>query len=139
MAVLVAAILAFAPTGGPTATAAGLRMWIPPGWHRVERRLTECTNPVERLTIAGPRGGLVHVQESLLPLRALRAFPRRPERFLPQGQPEWIACCAPARRPGWLVRFRQSGRAFYAYVCGTTAQARRDAFTSLSSLLVERR
>lgn len=60
-------------------------------------------------------------------------------RFAPEGRPELIACCAPARRPGWLVPFRQSGRAFYAYVYATTAQAKRDAFTALSSLLVERR
>jgi hypothetical protein len=140
MAALVAAILlVLGPAGGPTASAAGLRMWIPPGWHEVEQRLARCDNPVERLTIAGPAGGLVHLRESLPPLRALRAFPRRPARFLPEGRPEWIACCAPARRPGWLVRFRQNGRAFYAYVYGTTAQAKRDAFTALSSLLVERR
>lgn len=119
--------------------AAGLTMWVPPGWHSVDRKLTPCTNPVERLTIAGPDGGFVHVQESLDPPRYVRRFPRRPPVFHPRGRPSPLECCAPTRRPGWLVYFRDRGRAFYAYLYGTSPRARTLAFQALSSLRVEPR
>ena len=136
MAAIVAALV---PVGGPTASEAGLRMWIPPGWHEVERRLTKCVNPAERLTIAGPGGGMVHLQESLDPRRYVLRVPRRPAAFAPRGEPQWIGCCAPVKRRGWFVYFRDNGRGLYAYVYGTTFEAKWDAFAALNSLLVEQR
>ena len=127
------------PLGGPTATAPGLRMWLPPGWHEIERKVTPCTNPVERITVSGPGGGMVHLQESLEPPRNIRRFPPRPDVFILRGRPAPIACCSPNRRPGWFLRFRAAGRAFYAYVYGATSPARRYAIQSLGSLLVEPR
>jgi hypothetical protein len=139
VAVATAALVVFASLGGPTATAPGLRLWIPPGWHEVERRLTPCVDPVERLTVRGPGGGLVHIQESLASPRVVRRFPPRPQRFALRGRPTPIGCCAPTRRPGWFLHFRAGGRAFYAYVYGRTPQARRYAAQALGSLLVEPR
>jgi hypothetical protein len=139
MAAFAAAVVMLAGLGGPSASAPGLRMWIPPGWHEVERKLTPCANPVERLTVRGPGGGMVHVQCSLDSPRVVRRFPRRPERFVLRGRPTPIACCAPVRRPGWFLHFRARDRAFYAYVYGDTPKARRYASQALSSLLVEPR
>lgn len=138
MAVAAAALMLVTGLGGPTATAPGLRLWIPPRWHQVDRKLTRCINPVERLTVRGPGGGLVHLQESLEPARIVRRFPPRPPRFVLRGRPTPIACCAPTRRAGWLLHFRAGGRAFYAYVYGNTPQARRYATEALSSLRVVR-
>jgi hypothetical protein len=139
VAVAAAALVLVTALGGPTATAPGLRLWIPPGWHQIDRKLTPCINPVERLTVRGPGGGLVHVQESLGPARSVRRFPPRPARFVLRGRPTPIACCAPTRRAGWLLHFRAGGRAFYAYVYGGTPQARRYATEALSSLRVAAR
>lgn len=44
---------------------------MPSGWRLVDRRLTPCTNPIERITIAG-RGAMVMVAA----LDSLRIVPR---------------------------------------------------------------
>jgi hypothetical protein len=120
---MTALLVLLAPAGGPTATGAGLRMWIPT---QLERGSTPAV-PAERTAprVAFPEGSV-----------GVPSATRRDRLYPSEGKS--LACCAPARRPGWLVRFRKSGRGFYAYVFGTTAQAKRDAFTALSSLLVDR-
>ena len=102
-----------------TLLALGLSIVVPPGWHVAHPRLLEpCTNPAPRFALARGRDLLV-VQESLDPPRYLRRFPPRPRRFAVRGEPSPLACCAPARRdPGWVLSFRDDGRAFYAYVYG---------------------
>lgn len=111
-----------------TYTRAGISVTVPSGWHVVDRRLTPCTNPIERVTIAG-RGAMVMIQESLDPRRYLERFRPRPGRFGLGGKPNPIACCAPTRRIGWFFNFRDHGRGFYVYVyvylglSGTRAQA----------------
>lgn len=45
---------------------AGLTVTVPSGWHVVHRRLTPCTNPLERLTLSG-HGGLVTLVETSNP------------------------------------------------------------------------
>ena len=104
----------------------GVSAPLPVGWHVVHERLTPCTNPVERLTLAG-RGALVMLQESL-DRAYVNRFETRPVRFRLRGEPQFITCCAPTGRGrGWFLNFRDGGRAFYAYVylgrAGTRAQA----------------
>lgn len=109
-----------------TYTRSGLTVSLPRQWRVVERRLTPCTNPIERLTASG-RGALVMLQESLPPLRRLDGFSPRPRRFVLRGEPQPLACCAPTGRAGWFFDFRERGRAFYVYVYlgkpGTQAEA----------------
>jgi hypothetical protein len=94
---------------------AGLTVTLPAGWHVVQKRLTPCTNPLERLTLSG-HGALVTLMETLDPRSHLRHFSPRPRRFALHGEPQWSACCAPLNRRGWFLNFRDHGRGFYAYV-----------------------
>lgn len=119
-------------------TAANLTVALPAGWRVVERRLTPCTNPIERLTVTG-RGALVILQESLDPRRYIRRFSPRPSRFRLRGEPQPIECCAPTRRPGWFFDFRDRGRGFYVYVYVGRAGTRTEALAILDSLRVEPR
>ena len=82
---------------------AGITAPVPAGWHIVDKRLTPCTNPRERLTLAGPDGAMVMLQESLDPRRYIARFNPRPTRWHLRGQPRPIACCAPAWRAGWFI------------------------------------
>lgn len=93
---------------------AGLTATVPAGWHVVHRRLTPCTNPLERLTLSG-HGGLVTLMETLDPRSHIRRFSPRPPRFDLHGEPQWSACCAPLNRRGWFLNFRDHGRGFYVY------------------------
>jgi hypothetical protein len=127
---VVLGLLAASAAGGavrrPTVvTRAGIKATLPSGWRVVDRRLTPCTDPVERLTVAG-RGAMVMVQERI---GSDDGLPARPARFELRGAPRPMECCAPLDRAGWSVRFRDAGRGFYGFVYvggpGTRAEALR--------------
>jgi hypothetical protein len=114
----------------------GIRALLPIGWRIVDERLTPCVDPIERLTIAGPGGALVMLQESLSARKYLDRFPAQPAAWDLHGRPQQIACCAPTNAAGWMTRFRASGRAFYVYVYALNPAARRDALSFLDSISV---
>jgi hypothetical protein len=118
------------------ALAIGLSVVVPPGWHLAHPPLLEpCTNPMPRFALARGRS-LLELQESLDGPEYVRRFPLRPRRFRIHGRPSPLACCAPARRDaGWMLSFRDGGRAFYAYVYGDA----RAALRILDSLRVSAR
>ena len=80
---LVACVVAAATTGAANGDAAGaevtqisrhgITVLLPPHWHGVDRKLTPCIDPSERLTVAGG-GALVMLQERLRPVAG--EFPR---------------------------------------------------------------
>jgi hypothetical protein len=126
-------------SGGPASYShAGLTLTVPAGWHVVHERLTPCTNPLERVTVAG-RGAQVTLTETLDPRRYVRRLSARPRRFALQGEPQWTACCAPLDRRGWFFGFRDRGRGFYVYLYLGRAETRRDALAILDSLRVRPR
>ena len=114
---------------------AGLTVTLPAGWRVVHKRLTPCTNPLERVTLAG-RGAQVTLMETLDPRRYVRGFPARPQRFALRGAPQWIACCAPLNRQGWFLAFRAHGRGFYVFVYLGQPETRRQALGVLDTLRV---
>jgi hypothetical protein len=116
----------------------GLSVRYPPGWTVVRRHLTPCTNPIQRMALRR-RGALVLLMESLDPPRYVKRFPRRPERFRLRGDPQWLVCCEPLHKRGWMLGFRDGGRAFYAYVYGSTQAVRAQAVAILDSLRVRPR
>jgi hypothetical protein len=126
-------------SSGVTVERVGITAPVPRGWSVVGERLTPCVNPIERLTLTGPGGGMVMLQESLDPRRHVARFDRRPARWTLRGEPQPIACCAPSRRAGWFMNFRDNGRAFYVYVYGDTAAARAQALSVLAKLKIEPR
>jgi len=137
---VIVALLAIALAApAPTVERAGITAPVPSGWHVIEKRLTPCSNPLERLTLAGPGGGMVMLQESLDPRRYISRFERRPAKWRLRGRPQPLACCAPSRRPGWFINFRDSGRGFYVYVYGRTPSARQRALEILAALKIEPR
>jgi hypothetical protein len=101
----------------------GVTVLMPAEWRVLRRRLTPCVDPSERLTVAG-HGALVMLQERIHPIAD--GFPARPLRFELKGAPEYMECCAPLTRRGWMLRFTDNRRGFYAYVYlggrGTRAQ-----------------
>jgi hypothetical protein len=109
--------------------AVGLSAVVPPGWHVAHPRLLEpCTNPAPRFALAHGRRDLIAVQESLDGPKYVMRFPKRPTRFelRLRDAPSFLGCCAPARKQkGWMVAFRDHGRAFYAYVYGDPRAAAR--------------
>jgi hypothetical protein len=112
----------------------GLAMLLPSSWHVVHRRLTPCIDPSERLTVAG-HGSLVMLQERR---RAVAGeFPARPPSFELRGRPEFMECCAPLARRGWMLRFGENGRGFYAYVYLGGRGSETEALAILDSLRVE--
>ena len=118
MAVAAVCVLAASAAAAPEARTyrnAGLSVRVPAGWHVVHRRLANCIDPAQRLALTG-RGSIIVIQESLNPGRYLRRFPRRPTRFRVEGRPSPLECCAVSGRAGWMLHFRDAGRAFYAYV-----------------------
>jgi murein peptide amidase A len=153
----VAVALAGIPGGGSSeqrVTAAGLSMQVPSGWHVIDRKLTPCVDPSERIAVAsspveGGRlpedGALVVLMERIdrASVRAeLQRVSRRPASFRPRGQASPLECCSAVRGPGWLYSFAEGGRTFYAYVfAGRKAdeQTRREAFRALDTLGVEPR
>lgn len=144
---ILAALSALAAAGATAApnrkglysdTQIGLSVRVPAGWHVVRRRLTPCSNPIERLTVVG-RGALVMLQESLGPLLTTNHFSPRPSRFELGGKPYPMECCAPRGSPGWSFNFGEGGRGFYAYVYPGRSGTRREALSILDSLRVEPR
>jgi hypothetical protein len=137
---VIAALLAVALVApGGTVERSGIAAPLPVGWHVIDKRLTPCSNPLERLTLAGPGGGMVMLQESLDPRRYIARFDPRPAKWSLRGRPQPIACCAPNRRPGWFMNFRDSGRGFYVYVYGRTSRARRQALAILDAVEISPR
>lgn len=90
----------------------GVTVIVPAGWHVIRRRITPCVDPSERLVVAG-HGALVMLQERIHP--SVGEFPERPSRFELEGTPEYMECCAPLARRGWMLHFADKGRGFYAY------------------------
>ena len=115
-------------------TRSGIAATLPPRWHVVDRRLTLCSDPVERLAVSG-RGALVMLQERL---GGSRGFAGRPDRFELEGKPYQLECCAPLQRAGWFLNFRDAGRGFYAYVYLGAAGTRAEALAILGSLRISR-
>jgi hypothetical protein len=111
----------------------GIAVLLPPRWHVVDRRLTPCVDPSERLTVAGD-GALVMLQERLRPVAG--EFPARSSTFALHGRPAYMECCAPLTRRGWMLRFEDNGRGFYAYVYLGRARTRSEALVVLDSLRV---
>src|SRR4051812_32111985 len=88
---------------------------MPASWHEAGAQ-TPCSNPVERLDVAGPGGAFLMVQEAL-DRAYVNRFPRRSRHFGVRGAPSYLSCCsAPGHGKGWVLRFRARGRSFYAYV-----------------------
>jgi hypothetical protein len=106
--------------------AVGLSAFVPPGWHVAHPPLLEpCTNPAPRFALARSRRDLIEVQESL-DAAYVERFPARPRHFRVTGSPSFLACCAPKRaQKGWMLSFRDHGRAFYVYVYGDVRSALR--------------
>jgi hypothetical protein len=113
----------------------GLSALYPAGWTIVRRHLTPCTNPIQRMALRRT-DALVLLMESLDPPRYVERFPRRPGQFRLRGEPQWLVCCEPLHKRGWLLDFRDGGRAFYAYVYGSSRAARAQAVAILDSLRV---
>jgi hypothetical protein len=116
----------------------GLSVQYPSGWTVLRRHLTPCTNPIQRMALRR-RGALVLLMESLDPSRYVKRFPRRPEHFRLRGDPQWLVCCEPLHKRGWMLDFRDGGRAFYAYIYGSTQAVRTQAVAILDSLRVRPR
>jgi len=106
--------------------AVGLSVLVPPGWRVAHPPLLEpCTNPAPRFALARARRDLIEVQESL-DTAYVKRFPARPRHFRVTGSPSFLACCAPARaQKGWMLSFRDHGRAFYVYIYGDARSALR--------------
>jgi hypothetical protein len=120
-------VLVGAPSAGSSlARAHNLALPLPTGWHAVRARLTSCSDPAQRLAIAGD-GALVVLKERLSGERA--RGPARPRRFRVSGSAKPMECCAVLSRPGWMFAFVDGGRELYAYVypgrTGSTATALR--------------
>ena len=153
LSVLIAASLAVPPpaatAGHPFATNRGISGTLPHGWRIVHRRLTSCVDPAEVLAVSSfalPRRPRLAPDGAFLLLEE-RAdgsedrLPRRPARFVLRGRPSPLACCRPLPDPGWTLRFKTSGRAFYGYAyVGRRARAdrRRELLRVLDGLRIER-
>jgi hypothetical protein len=116
----------------------GVSARVPEGWRVLDGRLTSCTNPIERLDVAGPGGALVMLQEALDRAYVSR-FPRKSAHVAVRGRPSYLSCCgAPGSRKGWVLPFRAGGRSFYAYVYPGREGRLAEALSILDSLRVAR-
>jgi hypothetical protein len=113
----------------------GLAITHPASWHRLDHRLTPCSNPLERIDLAGPGGALFMLQESL-GKRATQGMPSRARHLGVAGAPSPLECCTATRQPGWLVVFQDGGRGFYAYLYPGRTQRRDELVAILNSLRV---
>jgi hypothetical protein len=77
------------------------------------------------------------LQERLHP--AGRELAPRPSRFELHGKPQYIECCAPLDRPGWVANFGDKGRGFYVYVYLGGPKTRGEVLSILRSLRVRPR
>ena len=92
----------------------GVAARAPLSWHRVDHRLTDCTDPAQRLALAGPRGELVLVIERLVD--PAKRGPRRPRAFRLDTAPEAMGgCCAPRDAKGWFFAWVERRRELYTY------------------------
>jgi hypothetical protein len=116
----------------------GIATRVPAGWKVVPASLTPCTNPIERVDVAGPDGALVMLQEAL-DRAYVNRFPRRSRHFAVRGRPSFLSCCAaPGYGKGWVLRFRDGGRSFYAYVYPGRDGRLREALAILDSMRIDR-
>jgi hypothetical protein len=111
-----------------------LSIRLPPGGYLTHRRFTPCTDPVERFSVIS--GGEILMLQERVDARGERS-PQRPRTFRVAGKPTGIECCSIARRVGWVIAFRDHGRAFYAYLYprGTSPM---QLLNTLNSLRVRR-
>ena len=114
---------------------AGLLVAYPASWRSIGHALTRCTNPVERIDLAGPGGALFMLQESL-GRNATAGMPTRPRSFEVRGVPSPLECCRATMQPGWLLPFKEGGRGFYAYLYPGRLDERAELVAILNSLRV---
>ena len=135
--VLAAAIALSVPGTAGRYERAGLSVDVPAGWTSVEKPLSACTNPVQRLALRG-NGALVQIVETL-DYAYVDRFPRRPPRFALRGQANYLACCPPRKDKGWFLTFRDGNRGFYAFVYPGRPGTRAQVLRVLDSLRVRPR
>ncbi len=116
---------------------AGLSVVVPDGWTAVERPLSVCVNPVQRVAVRG-HGALVQIVETL-DYAYVDRFPLRPRRFALRGPAHYQACCPPRRGKGWFLSFRDGNRGFHAYVYLGGRGTRAEVLRVLDSLRVRAR
>jgi hypothetical protein len=143
LGLIAALVAALAPISAENIDASGARLTprslhgvavlLPSSWHVVSRRLTPCIDPSERLTVAG-RGALVMLQERIHAVAG--EFPARPRKFKLRGDPKYMECCAPMARRGWMLRFEDNGRGFYAYVYLGAPDTRAQVLAILDSVRI---
>lgn len=135
--VLTAVLTIAAPVSAERYERAGLSVDVPAGWTAVEKPLSVCTNPIQRLALRG-HGALVQVVETL-DHAYVRRFPARPRRFGLRGPAQFQACCPPREAKGWFLSLRDGNRAFYAYVYLGRRGTRAEVLRILNSLRVRPR
>jgi hypothetical protein len=108
----------------------GLSVVLPGGWRLSHARLSNCSDPVQRL-VAKTEGALVLVQESWQ-----GDFPARPAHLSLGPIVQVGGCCDMPDGRGSEVLFSDHGRRFYAFVYATAREQRRDALALLNSLRV---
>ena len=134
---VVAALVLAAPAGATRHGRAGLSVDVPSGWTVVTKPLSPCTNPVQRLALAG-HGALVQIVETL-DYAYVHRFPARPRRFTLRGPAQYQACCPPRQAKGWFLSFRDGNRGFYVYVYLGERGTRAEVLGILDSLNVRPR
>jgi hypothetical protein len=115
----------------------GISVDVPPDGTVVRKRLSVCTNPVQRLALQG-HGALVQLVETL-DYASVDRFPERPRRFALRGAAQYQACCPPREAKGWFLSFRDGNRGFYAYVYLGRRGTRSEVLRALDSLRVRAR
>lgn len=114
----------------------GLSIAVPAGWTIVRRSLTNCTDPVQRIAL---RRGSATIQIVESVYWGAKGIPPRPRWFALRGEPEFLGCCPPADGKGWFLRFKDSGRGFYAYVYLGRTATRSEALRILDSFQIRTR
>jgi hypothetical protein len=127
LVVLAALVLAAPVSAARHSTSAGLSVEVPSGWTVVHE---------QRLAVRG-HGALVHIIETIA-YADVHRFPVRPRRFALTGPAEFQAC-GPREGKGWLLRFRDGNRGFYAYVYLGQRGTRSEVLALLDSLKVRPR
>lgn len=138
LALLLSAVALGAAGSAERSERAGLSVALPRGWTTVDKPLSACTNPVQRLAARG-NGALVQIVETL-DYSYVQRFPARPRRFALRGRADYLACCPPRpKAKGWFLTFRDGNRGFYAYVYSGARGSRAEALRVLDSLRVRAR
>jgi hypothetical protein len=132
---------------------AGITLQLPAGWRILQRPITGCYDPVERLVAATfpdsrlgtqnaiPKGGaLVLVLEDHT--NAASGFPLRPKQFQLPAKPGLLGgCCGIPNGPGYEFIFHTHGRDFEVFVYGggnAPANLVEQAISVLNSLRAQR-